>query len=380
MSPRTPLSPSLSFPSAAPDGHGERLSESARLGALARSGLMDSMPEAVFDRAARLGSRILGVPVMLFSLVDNRRQFFKAATGLADGLTETPLSHSFCQYVVSTETALAVPDAREHPLLRDNGAVHDLNVIAYMGVPVRGTDGSVLGSFCAIDDKPHAWSAEQLGDLRDLAAGVETELALRQALADGQLLVEELNHRVKNLFTVVSGIVRMSQSAGEPPATLQKRLLALSSAHSLIAPAIHANRPTEAGTDLQTLIETLLLPHVNTGERAALHGPEQPVGPVAATPLTLALYEMVTNAAKYGALAEADARLSIHWDEDGEDLILRWDESGLHAVTEGETGTGFGSRLLGLTIEGQLGGKLDSVWTEGTLSRTIRIPLAAMQR
>ncbi|WP_127109029.1 sensor histidine kinase [Pararhodobacter zhoushanensis] len=370
----------LSFPSATPEGHRERLNASSRLTALARSELMDSMPEAVFDRAARLGSRILGVPVVLFSLVDDNRQYFKAATGLSEGLNQTPLSHSFCQYVVTAEAPLAVPDAREHPLLRDNGAVHDLDVIAYLGVPVRGNDGAVLGSFCAIDGKPHDWTAEQLSDLRDLAAGVETELALRQALADGQLLVEELHHRVKNLFTVVSGIVRMSQSAGETPATLQNRLKALSSAHALIAPAIHANRPTELGTDLQTLIETLLLPHVATQDRATLRGPEQQVGPTAATPLTLALYEMVTNAAKYGALADADARLTIGWVDDGEQLTIQWEESGLHKSSEGETGSGFGSRLLGLTVEGQLGGKLNSVWTEGTLARTIQIPLTTLQR
>ena len=373
-------SPDLSFPAATPEGHRARLTASSRLGALARSELMDSMPEAVFDRAARLGTRILGVPVVLFSLVDDNRQYFKAAAGLAEGLTQTPLSHSFCQYVVTAEAPLAVPDARDHPLLRDNGAVHDLDVIAYLGVPVRGTDGAVLGSFCAIDGQPHHWSAEQLSDLRDLAAGVETELALRQALADGQLLVDELHHRVKNLFTVVSGIVRMSQSAGESSAMLQNRLQALSSAHALISPAIHANRPTELGTDLQTLIETLLSPHVATKDRATLRGLEQAVGPTAATPLTLALYEMVTNAAKYGALAEPDARMLIHWVEDGEDLTLCWEESGLHIDSEGETGSGFGSRLLGMTIEGQLGGKLNSVWTEGTLARTIQIPLATLRR
>lgn len=130
-----------------------------RLGALRESGLMDSEIEASFDRAVRHASRVLDAKVSLLSLVTEERQFFKAQIGLPEWAAterQTPLSHSFCQHVVRTGDSFVVEDAREHPLVKDNLAIPDLGVIAYLGVPVVTADGHVLGSFCAIQDSPRA--------------------------------------------------------------------------------------------------------------------------------------------------------------------------------------------------------------------------------
>jgi signal transduction histidine kinase len=92
--------------------------------------------------------------VALVSLVDRERQFFKSSVGLpAPWATsrETPLSHSFCQHVVSSDRHLSVADARTHPLLRDNLAIADLGAIAYLGIPLTTAEGFTLGSFCAIE-------------------------------------------------------------------------------------------------------------------------------------------------------------------------------------------------------------------------------------
>jgi DNA-binding CsgD family transcriptional regulator len=85
------------------DKHMAELNDRARLAALQRSGLLDSPKEQGFDRFTKLVRRFLNVPVALFSLVDDQRQFFKSSEGLppeVDATRETPLSHSFCQYVV----------------------------------------------------------------------------------------------------------------------------------------------------------------------------------------------------------------------------------------------------------------------------------------
>ena len=137
------------------------LTDSDRLAALDATGLMDSPAEAEFDRITDLVRRCLGVPVALVSLVGADRQFFKSERGLAEPwceMRETPLSHSFCQYVVADDEPLVVEDAREHPVLKNNGAVGDLGVVAYLGVPLRTPDGHALGSLCAIDAIPRAWS------------------------------------------------------------------------------------------------------------------------------------------------------------------------------------------------------------------------------
>jgi signal transduction histidine kinase len=161
------------------------LTDPDRLASLRATGLLDSPPEAAFDRLTSLAARLLEAPVALVSLVTDERQFFKSCVGLGPVLTErreTPLSHSFCQYVTSGEP-LVVEDAREHPLVADNLAIEDFGVVAYAGFPIRDFDGHVLGSFCVTDEKPRRWSGDELRNLEDLAASVSTEVQLRLALA-----------------------------------------------------------------------------------------------------------------------------------------------------------------------------------------------------
>ncbi|MFC5067578.1 sensor histidine kinase [Flaviflagellibacter deserti] len=155
------------------------LNSSDRLRALRSTSLLDSETEERFDRLTRLVARSLGVAVSLVSLVEDDRQFFKSEFGLPEPwktARETPLTHSFCQYVVSSEQALEVSDATTHPLVRDNRAIDDLGVRAYLGLPLRGPGGHVLGSLCAIDDTPREWSDEDRQILADFVALVETQI------------------------------------------------------------------------------------------------------------------------------------------------------------------------------------------------------------
>ena len=129
------------------------LLDPARLDQLFRLQLLDSPPEEPFDRLTRLAARALGAPIALVSLVDDRRQFFKSSFGLPEpwaSRRETPLSHSFCQHVVASASPLRIEDAREHPLVRDNPAIAELSVIAYLGVPLKTPEGRTLGSFCVM--------------------------------------------------------------------------------------------------------------------------------------------------------------------------------------------------------------------------------------
>ena len=161
------------------------IEDPARLSALQRLDILDTPPEAAFDRLTALASRLLHAPVALVSLVDHNRQFFKSQVGLtgpwADA-RQTPLSHSFCKYVVASEAPLIVQDAREDPRLRDNPAIAELGAVAYAGMPMTTSEGQTLGSFCALDNKPREWTAEEMATLRDLTALVMTEVELRQRL------------------------------------------------------------------------------------------------------------------------------------------------------------------------------------------------------
>ena len=143
-------------------------------------------PSAVdesFDRYARMVRWALGVPVALVSLVEPDRQVFVGADGLPaayDLARETPLSHSFCQWVVLGQVPLIIDDARLHPWLWNNPAICDLGVVAYAGHPITDDAGRVIGSLCAIDDQARTWDEASLGALADLAAACSAELAQRR--------------------------------------------------------------------------------------------------------------------------------------------------------------------------------------------------------
>jgi diguanylate cyclase (GGDEF)-like protein len=156
------------------------LDDARRLAALAESGLLDSPPEAAFDRVTRLVTEVLHVPVALFTLVTADRQVFKSAVGVGD-LRETPLSHSFCRHVVDDGAPLEVVDARTHPKVRDNPSISEFGIVAYLGVPLTTADGERLGALCAIDHEPRQWTGRDHGVLEDLAGAAMAEVELRRA-------------------------------------------------------------------------------------------------------------------------------------------------------------------------------------------------------
>jgi signal transduction histidine kinase/PAS domain-containing protein/ActR/RegA family two-component response regulator/HPt (histidine-containing phosphotransfer) domain-containing protein len=157
-----------------------------RLAILRATRLLDSAPDDAFDRFTRLATTILGAPTALLSLVDERRQFFKSASGLSEPWAtrrETPLTHSLCRHVVDGKEALVLDDARTDARFRDHAAVTDLKVAAYAGVPLTTGSGHVLGAFCAIDSAPRAWGDKDLTVLRELADAAMVEIELRAANA-----------------------------------------------------------------------------------------------------------------------------------------------------------------------------------------------------
>jgi len=157
-----------------------------RLRALANTKLLDSPATNEFDQLTALASKLLHMPTVLISLVDKDRQFFKSAKGLPEpwaSQRETPLSHSFCQWVISEKKELLVFDAREHPVLKNNLAVRDLGVLAYAGVPLMGTPAEAIGSFCAIDSRPHRWTESEVETIEDLAQIANAYIALQQERA-----------------------------------------------------------------------------------------------------------------------------------------------------------------------------------------------------
>jgi PAS domain S-box-containing protein len=132
-----------------------------------------------FDRLARLAARLLKAPIALISFIAKDRQLFVSAHGLPEPLAsarQIPLSYSICQHVVASKGPLVIRDARSHPQVHDSPAVHELDAIAYLGVPLLGPDGEILGSVCTIDSTPRDWTEADIETLSVLSRAVTSEI------------------------------------------------------------------------------------------------------------------------------------------------------------------------------------------------------------
>jgi GAF domain-containing protein len=179
----------------------------SRLSALQRLGILDTPPEASFDRLTRIACRMLHAPIGLVSLVDRDRQFFKACLGVPEPFAtarETPLSHSFCKHVVATNKPLVVEDARANPLVRMNPAIEEMGIVAYAGIPLATSDGHVVGSFCVIDTRPRGWTYEDIEMLQELADCVMHEVEGRRLLRDSEARCRQLESRLHAIEGQVS--------------------------------------------------------------------------------------------------------------------------------------------------------------------------------
>lgn len=221
--------------------------------------------------------------------------------------------------------------------------------------PIRSRDGRIIG-----------------------AAKIARDITERRRAEERQhLLIREMDHRVKNLFTLAGSLVTLSARSATTPADLaaavSARLSALSQAHALTVPRTsEATGRREQHTTLHALIQTIAAPY-NGGaeveeERVAVSGPDISIAGGALTSFALLLHEFATNAAKYGALSVPEGQVEISCAEAGDRFTLDWVERGGPAVDRETDGDGFGTHLAKATVKGQLGGEISHDWRPEGLS------------
>lgn len=210
------------------------------------------------------------------------------------------------------------------------------------------------------------WTLSRALPVRDASGAVARWYGTLTDIDDGRrlsesrdLLARELSHRIKNIFAVVAGLVairaRKRPDVREFAEELTGAIRALGRAHDFVRPIEGAK-----GDSLRGLLAELMAPYSAGDERIAIEGGDCEIGPRAATPLALIFHELATNSAKYGALSVGEGKVRIELDcPDGHEATrLHWREEGGPEVAE-ERVEGFGSRLLTMAVEGQLGGKLE---------------------
>jgi two-component sensor histidine kinase len=192
-----------------------------------------------------------------------------------------------------------------------------------------------------------------------------------------------MNHRVKNLFAIVSGMIGITARSARTPQEMAQSLLgrlnALAQANDLVKPGIMGSEKINGErTTMEALVRTVLLPYAtgkDGSDRILLSGPEVTVGANAVTSLALVLHESATNAAKYGALSQPDGTLRIKWNILGDDFRFKWEETGGPAIAGPPTSRGFGSILAERSIAGQLGGIIAYDWQPAGLRLKVEIPM-----
>ncbi|HEX6629176.1 MAG TPA: PAS domain S-box protein [Gemmatimonadaceae bacterium] len=159
--------------------HKKVLTSPVRLAALNNSGLLDTGTEDRLDTFTRLAAQLLGVPTVLISLVEGTREYFKSVATTSDAFAVGwhPLDLTYCQDVVGTGRPLVTADAWNEGELKQRGT----KVRAYAGMPLATDEGHVIGTFCALDERPRDWTKRDVEVLGALAAAVKSEIQRRFA-------------------------------------------------------------------------------------------------------------------------------------------------------------------------------------------------------
>jgi PAS domain S-box-containing protein len=196
----------------------------------------------------------------------------------------------------------------------------------------------------------------------------------RRAREQEHLLLREMNHRVKNLFSLANSIVTLSARSASTPRELAKsvgdRLAALARAHDLTLPhGAGATGSNENVATLHSLIKTVVSPYEDKDSpRIVITGPDLPLSSGAVSALALLVHEFTTNAAKYGSLSLPEGRVAVRCVADGDRFDLIWEERDGPRLEAKRGDEGFGSVMTRAAAEGQLGGTISHHWASGGLT------------
>jgi PAS domain S-box-containing protein len=286
----------------------------------------------IYNRASEelLGHPILGADVVRYGDYG----------GLdAEGAALTPERYPLARAVLQGEAV----DDEELTYRRGDGAMTTLSISARR---VDSPDGSPQLAVCTF-----------------------TDIALRKRHEEHQrLLIDELNHRVKNTLAIVQSIAHQTLRSNDVPAPVRRafegRLLALAGAHDVLTQKLW--EPTSLGGLFSNAVASLGL----DASRVIVVGPRVRVPPKTAVSLAMAFHELATNALKYGSLSVPEGRVEVSWDQRDERLRLQWQESGGPKV-EPPARSGFGTRLIERSLAAELEGSALLDYRPGGLVCTI---------
>ncbi|WP_066467569.1 HWE histidine kinase domain-containing protein [Bosea sp. WAO] len=314
-----------------------------------------------------------------------------------------PTAHSSCTLALKVGQRAIIPDFEEWD---DIVGTPDLTAFRQAGIrsaqttPLLSRSGNLLGMISTHWRTPHSPSdrdlrlldilARQAADLLERTIteeglrAREQELeracaALRESEQLQKTLAGEMSHRVKNLFALVSTMIRFGAKSAKNKDDFSKslsgRIQALAEAHHLVL----AGEATATPLQLEHIVRSVIEAHQSeNGQRFGLTGSTVSIRPESISGLALVVNELATNAIKYGALAADEGTVAVSWSAADDHLSVRWEERGGAAIDAVPERIGFGSRLLDTTIVRQFGGTLSYDWQREGVVVSITLPLSAV--
>lgn len=209
-----------------------RLNDPERLRALQDTGLLDTPREEEFDRLCRLAARILNVPLTIVSLVNNKRQFFKADYGLPHPFNESrnlPIDFSLCRYTMAGDAIIST-DASKDSFLKCHPSTIPWGIGSLIVLPLITPEGYVLGTFCCIQPTPREWTDLDMEVMKELTASIMTEINLRNQINKMKIeqnmrdtFVAAITHDLRTPLTVTKMTVEMLMRKYKDNEDIQKR-------------------------------------------------------------------------------------------------------------------------------------------------------------
>lgn len=367
--------------------------------------VIDTVARAGLTPLQRQGLKVLADDV-LRRLGDSRlNATTRAAIGDSEGRFRT-LADTMPQMVWSTQ-----PDGFHD--------YYNARWYEFTGVPAGSTDGEAWNDMFHPDDQDRARAVWQ----HSLATGEPYQIEYRLRRYDGEyrwtlgralpiydadgaivrwfgtctdihegklireereVVAQELSHRIKNIFAVISGLIGFSARAHPGFASiaddLRARVIALGRAHDFVRPHSAQSRPAAEQTSLHGLLGELFEPYQSaTAPRILVSGEDIAIDDRSATPLALLFHELATNATKYGALYKDEGVIQVHSRRSGDQVVIDWRESGGPMVVAPET-TGFGSQLIELSAVRQLAGAVVQRWESTGLEVQFTLPARSLSR
>ena len=284
------------------------------------------------------------------------------------------------------------PVLSAHPE-RVYGWIADANIVVpeVLLVPLYIGGTAPLGTLWIVSERSGHFDSGDARVMSELASFVgialrmlQAEQRVHHALEEQQTLAQEMSHRVKNLFATTHGLIRLSAKDADNKDDLVKvfsgRLQSLAKAHELVRRDVAAVESGVArSSDLGDLVRTIVQPYEKDAPgaktRFSIEGPPVACADHAITGIALVLHELVTNAAKYGALTTDDGEIDVGWRHQDGSVLLHWAERRGRLIDSPPATSGFGSSLVRTMIVNQFGGTLDYDWQPDGLVVAIAVPV-----